>query len=377
MVTAKESSLNSSTTTVGDNVDCVFTSTDTKRGTMTINSDEDGPAHIPANAATAEEAVEVTNYVSPPSPVATRQKQIDLVHTIIQSKSETTSQGEMTDETAEEKKESEPLAAGAASPRNTFATVAPQTPAHIHRSALECESMILEAAVDDYVGCMDGVDVETTFEARFHLQESSSSAAEPQQLLDTEFRGMPASHRDVTHMSLMGNASTSAAAAAAAAVITTDTPSHLTTALMPPLDAMLNVCGNDDSVSEMLCEGVVLPIDTTLPTSLPGNELVDARLGKSARSLVDVAEQRDNNNTTTHLVDESDYSTTHHTDTAVDCTTHDAADDDDRRFESAQGRSAAQLDVSIVDSTVRSGTLNGQAPLNRKASVGIDGCLVM
>ncbi|VEU36837.1 unnamed protein product [Pseudo-nitzschia multistriata] len=41
------------------------------------------------------------------------------------------------------------------------------------------------------------------------------------------------------------------------------------------------------------CDGVVLPMDTTLPTSLPGNALVASRQRKSARSLVDIAAEDD------------------------------------------------------------------------------------
>ncbi len=48
-----------------------------------------------------------------------------------------------------------------------------------------------------------------------------------------------------------------------------------------------------NSLSADLCKGVILPIDTTMPTSLPGNALVESRQEKTARSLVDVAAEDD------------------------------------------------------------------------------------
>jgi hypothetical protein len=54
-------------------------------------------------------------------------------------------------------------------------------------------------------------------------------------------------------------------------------------------------CGimDNDPLPADLCEGIVLPMDTTLPTSLPGNYLVESKQGKITRSLVDVAAEDD------------------------------------------------------------------------------------
>ena len=200
------------------------------------------------------------------TPVATSRKQIDVC-------SKTSGRNEdnmMTPhdtsydvETMEEKKESEAL-------------VAPETPANIHQSASECETMLLEATVDDCVGCMDGVDVQTNFEA-----QQTQPLEDVQRQIAIQ-HGLSEAEAALIRFQIIG----AAAAAGSAPGGTTTNPSiqsskkTASTALMPRFDAMLNVCGNDDSVSESLCEGVVLPIDTTLPTSLP--------MGR--RSLVDVIE---------------------------------------------------------------------------------------
>jgi hypothetical protein len=54
-------------------------------------------------------------------------------------------------------------------------------------------------------------------------------------------------------------------------------------------------CGimDNDPLPADLCEGIVLPMDTTLPTSIPGKYLIESIQGKSARSLVDVAAEDD------------------------------------------------------------------------------------
>lgn len=46
---------------------------------------------------------------------------------------------------------------------------------------------------------------------------------------------------------------------------------------------------NNNRLPANFCEGIVQPIDTTLPTSLPGNDLVESKQARTARSLVDVA----------------------------------------------------------------------------------------
>ena len=38
-----------------------------------------------------------------------------------------------------------------------------------------------------------------------------------------------------------------------------------------------------------LCNGIIAPMDTTLPTSIPGNHFLESKLGMIARSLIDVA----------------------------------------------------------------------------------------
>ncbi len=50
---------------------------------------------------------------------------------------------------------------------------------------------------------------------------------------------------------------------------------------------------DDDPLSADLCKGMILPIDTTMPTTLPGNTLVDSRQRKIERSLLDVAAEDD------------------------------------------------------------------------------------
>jgi hypothetical protein len=58
---------------------------------------------------------------------------------------------------------------------------------------------------------------------------------------------------------------------------------------LPELD-MINLCGNDETIDDQTCIGMVSPTDTTLPTTKSGDELVDSR-AKCRRSLVDVAEE--------------------------------------------------------------------------------------
>jgi len=128
--------------------------------------------------------------------------------------------------------------------------------------------------MDECVGCLDGVGEQHTFE------EGLSRQAAQQRQIALE-HGLSEAEAAIIRLQMIDSD---------ADRIRTAMENTLTT-MDPGLDDLLvNVCGQNDSD---LCDGVVMPTDTTLPTSLSGQELVESRIGKSARSLVDVAAVED------------------------------------------------------------------------------------
>lgn len=129
--------------------------------------------------------------------------------------------------------------------------------------SMQCD-MVLES-MDECVGCLDGVGEQHTFEESLRDQ----AARQRQIALD---HGLSEAEATLIRLQLIGDEGIRSAV------------ENTLTSINP-----LVLCGkNDDSIND-LCDGVVSPIDTTLPTSLPGDSLVESRHGKIARSLVDVA----------------------------------------------------------------------------------------
>lgn len=258
--------------------------------TMTIDPDAAPPAFTTTTAVA----------VAPTTPTLSGRKEIDVTFTPIAgnkmvphalANGANNSSATTAATAVEEKKESEPHSQPVSFSTSTITTttttnnpimmdVAPGTPAQIHHTASECEAMVLEAAVDDCVGCMDGVDGQQTFEERFQHQAAAQRQIALQHgLSEAEATLIRLQMMDTVTTTSYPTATSSSSPSSAAAVM-------MDTTLLPQLEAMLNVCGPDDSMAD-LCDGVVLPMDTTLPTSLPGDALVDVRLTKTARNLVD------------------------------------------------------------------------------------------
>jgi hypothetical protein len=143
----------------------------------------------------------------------------------------------------------------------------------------QCD-LVLES-IDECVGCLDGIGEQHTFEDRLRVQ------AARQRQIATE-HGLSEAEATLIRLQMIGDEGLRSAV-----------ESTLTN--MNPLV----LCGQqDDSISD-LCDGVVSPMDTTLPTSLPGNALVESRQGKSARSLVDVAAESEQVHDSTVNLDSS------------------------------------------------------------------------
>jgi hypothetical protein len=140
----------------------------------------------------------------------------------------------------------------------------------------QCD-MVLES-MDGCVGCLDGVGEQHTFEEG--LRERSIRQREI-----ADRHGLSEAEATLIRLQMMDDTTGLQSAVE-------DTLTNLTT-------SPLVLCGGaslpqeEDVVmfSDVLCEGIVSPIDTTMPTSLPGDALVESRQGKSSRSLVDLAEK--------------------------------------------------------------------------------------
>lgn len=151
----------------------------------------------------------------------------------------------------------------------------------LHHGPVQCD-VVLES-MDDCVGCLDGVRDQQTFE------ESLRDQAARQRQIALE-HGLSEAEAALIRLQMMDAASTAVDTDGIRNVV-----ENTLTSIHPQLDDFLNVCGHaeDESGLHDLCDGVVQPMDTTLPTSLPGDALVESLQEKSARSLVDVATEDD------------------------------------------------------------------------------------
>jgi hypothetical protein len=178
------------------------------------------------------------------------------------------------DDHDEEKKESETAAASSAPIK---AVMQP------NYGPIQCD-MVFES-MDECVGCLDGIDDQQTFEE--HLRDHAAR----QQQIAVE-HGLSQAEATLIRLQMID---------------ATGQEGIIQAAVESQLENILhNVCGgggggggsdpNDDTtMSGDLCDGLLHPMDTTLPTSLPGNALVESRQCRSARSLVDAAATEDDN----------------------------------------------------------------------------------
>lgn len=128
-------------------------------------------------------------------------------------------------------------------------------------AAVECD-VVLES-MDECVGCLDGIG------KQHHFEESLSDQAARQRQIAVE-HGLSEAEATLIRLQMLDAGA-----------------DGVRSAVQKTLTSVL--CGQqDDSVPDFF-DFVVNPMDTTLPTSLPGDALVESRQGKSARSLVDVA----------------------------------------------------------------------------------------
>eukprot|EP00537_Pseudo-nitzschia_pungens_P003466 CAMPEP_0172370908 /NCGR_PEP_ID=MMETSP1060-20121228/40339_1 /TAXON_ID=37318 /ORGANISM="Pseudo-nitzschia pungens, Strain cf. cingulata" /LENGTH=469 /DNA_ID=CAMNT_0013096369 /DNA_START=138 /DNA_END=1547 /DNA_ORIENTATION=+ len=174
--------------------------------------------------------------------------------------------------------------------------------------------IVLES-MEDCVGCMDGIDQQHIFEEGLRQQ------AAHQRRIAME-HGLSEAEAALIRLQMIDiETTTKGVASSAAEGIRSAVENTLSTKIITPEmdDMLMQVCGaanptttniclmspisqsdsvscdvrNTSSLSPKMCEGVVLPMDTTIPTSLPGNALVESKQAKSARSLVDVAADDD------------------------------------------------------------------------------------
>ena len=184
------------------------------------------------------------------------------------------------DDHHEEKKESETTTT------TTATTTAPGSTAAaaiMYHGPLQCD-MVFES-MEECVGCLDNVGDQHTFE------ENLRDHAARQQQIALE-HGLSQAEATLIRLQMIDTSTSTAEGMIQAAVEN-------------QLDNIFqNVCGgggnggdslNGDNMTGDLCDGLVHPIDTTLPTSLPGNALVESRQCKSARSLVDAAATEEDN----------------------------------------------------------------------------------
>lgn len=127
---------------------------------------------------------------------------------------------------------------------------------HKHSQSHDCD--VVFESMDSFVECVEGVGMQHQFEERL-LEQAL------QQRKIAQEHGMGETEAVLIRLQMLNGET---------AVGST----------LPDLD-ILNVCGDDDTLHDELCLGMVLPTDTTLPTTKPGNELI------SIRSLVDDAEE--------------------------------------------------------------------------------------
>jgi len=181
--------------------------------------------------------------------------------------------------------------------------------------------IVLES-MEECVGCMEGLNEQHTFE------EGLQKQAVHQRQIATE-QGLSEAEAALIRLQMIDIDATAATSVAVVSTAADSIRSAMenalsTNTLSSQLDDILEqVCGVQDSTASGcydgtckvtiaggssgvscgimdndplpadLCEGIVLPMDTTLPTSIPGNHLVVSIQGKSARSLVDVAAEDD------------------------------------------------------------------------------------
>jgi hypothetical protein len=135
----------------------------------------------------------------------------------------------------------------------------------IANQAHDCD-VVLDS-IDACVGCVEGVDMQHRFEEGLRQQavQQREIAAE---------HGLSEAEAAMIRLQMLDG----------------ETITNAVGSTLPDLD-ILNVCGNnDETFDDPTCLGVVSPTDTTLHTSKSGDKLVDSR-ARSARSLVDVAEE--------------------------------------------------------------------------------------
>ncbi|KAL3923849.1 MAG: hypothetical protein SGILL_001408 [Bacillariaceae sp.] len=139
---------------------------------------------------------------------------------------------------------------------------------------VQCD-MVFES-MDECVGCLDGVGEQHTFEECMKVQ------AARQREIAVE-HGLSEAEATLIRLQMIDDANDG---------IRTAVESTLTNITTNPLllCGSGNISNEDDSTISQLCEGVVNPIDTTVPTSLPIEVLDDSlQGGHSTRSLVDAA----------------------------------------------------------------------------------------
>jgi hypothetical protein len=164
-------------------------------------------------------------------------------------------------------------------------------------TAQQCDNVL--ESMEECVGFCDGIDRQQIFEEGLKKQ----AAHQRQIAMD---HGLSEAEASFIRLQMID-------ASAATDGIRSAVENTLSNSIITPqLDDILEqVCGisadahnaidpcrdiiDSTPLSTDLCDGIVLPMDTTLPTSqpLPGNDHVESKQGKSARSLVDVAAEDD------------------------------------------------------------------------------------
>jgi hypothetical protein len=177
------------------------------------------------------------------------------------------------------------------------ASVHHSTDALIAAQQYDCDNVL--ESMEECVGFCDGIDRQQIFEEGLRKQ----AAHQRQIAMD---HGLSEAEASFIRLQMID-------ASAATDGIRSAVENTLSNSIITPqLDDILEqVCGisadahntidpcrdiiDSTPLSADLCDGIVLPMDTTLRTSqpLPGNEHVDSKQGKSARSLVDVAAEDD------------------------------------------------------------------------------------
>ncbi|KAG7349307.1 hypothetical protein IV203_011904 [Nitzschia inconspicua] len=126
--------------------------------------------------------------------------------------------------------------------------------------ATQCD--IFLESMDECVGCMDGIREQYAFEERLRDQAA-------RQLQEAHEHGLSEASTTFIRSQNIGEEGNRSAVE--------NTPNSMD----PPV-----LCGRPHDSLRDLCDGVVIPMDTTVPTSI---DFVETRKGKSERSLVDVA----------------------------------------------------------------------------------------